>query len=153
MKKFTLLILLGIIFLAGFLRIWRLTQHDVVTDEVFYGYRSIALIDSLNSPFQSTPFEWFEKIPWWAAFWIQHAFFAVLGGNLFAMRLPFALAGVGAVLLIYFIARRLFRNETVALASAGLLAVSNYHVWISRIGLQESLVIFFMLLTIHFFLK
>src|SRR3989338_1529509 len=163
MKKFTLLILLGIIFLAGFLRIWRLTQHDVVTDEVFYGYRSIALIDSLNSPFQSTPFEWFEKIPWWAhfsfhdhpplGFWIQHAFFAVLGGNLFAMRLPFALAGVGAVLLIYFIARRLFRNETVALASAGLLAVSNYHVWISRIGLQESLVIFFMLLTIHFFLK
>ena len=163
MKKFTLLILLGIIFLAGFLRIWRFTQHDVVTDEVFYGYRSIALIDSLNSPFQSTPFEWFEKIPWWAhfsfhdhpplGFWIQHAFFAVLGGNLFAMRLPFALAGVGAVLLIYFIARRLFRNETVALASAGLLAVSNYHVWISRIGLQESLVIFFMLLTIHFFLK
>src|SRR3989338_6981101 len=102
MKKFTLLILLGIIFLAGFLRIWRLTQHDVVTDEVFYGYRSIAIIDSLNYPFHSTSFDLFEKIPLGAlfsfhdpppvGFLIQAPFFAVLGGNLFAMRLPFALA-------------------------------------------------------------
>ena len=147
MKKYTVLILLGIIVLAGFLRVWRLDQHDVVTDEVFYGYRSIALIDSLNSPYQSTPFEWFEEIPWWAhvsfhdhpplGFWVQHLFFKVFGNDLLAMRLPFALAGVASVLLIYFIAKRLFASEKVGLGAALLLAVSNYHVWISRIGLQE----------------
>ena len=163
MKKYTVLILLGIIVLAGFLRVWRLDQHDVVTDEVFYGYRSIALIDSLNSPYQSTPFEWFEDIPWWAhvsfhdhpplGFWVQHLFFKVFGNDLLAMRLPFALAGVASVLLIYFIAKRLFASEKVGLGAALLLAVSNYHVWISRIGLQESLVIFLLLLCVHLFLK
>lgn len=163
MTKRTQFILLGILILAAALRLYRLDQHDVITDEVFYGYRSIGLIDSLNSPYQPTPFEWFPKVPLWAkfsfhdhpplGFWIEHWFFKLFGVNLWALRLPFVLAGVASVWLVYLIAQKLFGKETTALLSAGILAINNYHVWVSRIGLQESLVIFFLLLAVLLFLK
>lgn len=51
-QRYYIGILIAILLVAGFLRLYRLTQHDVITDEVFYGYRSIGLVDSLNSPYQ-----------------------------------------------------------------------------------------------------
>jgi hypothetical protein len=155
--------LLLILSLAAFLRLYRFDLADVINDEVFYGYRAIGLIDSLNSPLQPTPFEWSEQVPSWArlsfhdhpplGFWIQHLFFLIFGNNLFAMRLPFVLAGLASIWLTFAIARKLFQKDGTALLSAAILAVSGYHVWISRIGLQESLVIFFILLTLWMFLK
>src|SRR3989344_7828309 len=162
-NKKALLILLLILILAAVLRLYRLDQHDVITDEVFYGYRSIGLIDSLNSPYQPTPFESADPVPWWMrlsfhdhpplGFWIEHLFFKIFGVNLWGLRLPFVLAGLGSVALVYFIARRLSGSNAAGLGASGILAISTYHVWVSRIGLQESLVIFFMLLAMHLFLK
>ncbi len=157
------ILFLSILIVAAVLRLWRLDQHDVITDEAFYGYRSIALVDSLNSPYQSTPFEWFEEVPAWAklsfhdhpplGFWIWHSFFKVFGINLWALRLPSVLAGIGSVILVFFIAHRLFASSTAGLIASGILAVNQNHIWISRIALQESMVIFFMLLAIWFFLR
>ncbi len=162
-RKVVLSLLLMILILAAFLRLYRLDQHDVITDEVFYGYRSIGLIDSLNSPYQPTPFETADPIPWWMrlsfhdhpplGFWIQHLFFKIFGMNLWGLRLPFVFAGVASVALVYFIAKRLTRSDTAGLLSCAILTISTYHVWVSRIGLQESMVIFFMLLAMHLFLK
>lgn len=159
-KTKILLVLFLILVLAAFLRFYRVTQHDVINDEVFYGYRSIGLVDSLNSPAQATPFEWYDPVPAWAklsfhdhpplGFWIQHLFFKIFGSNLWGLRLPFVLAGIFSVWLVFLISRRLF-NEQVGLVAALILALNNYHVFISRIGLQESLVIFFMLLAIWLF--
>lgn len=148
---------------ATFLRLYRYDLPDVINDEVFYGFRSIGLIDYLNSPYQPTPFEWFDPIPAWAkisfhdhpilGFVIQNIFFKIFGVNLLGLRLPFILAGIASVYLIYLVCRRLFENETTGLLAAAVLAVNNYHIWISRIGLQESLVIFFWLVAIWLFLK
>ncbi len=161
-NKFTR-ILFCILLLAAFLRLYRYNLADVINDEVFYGFRSIGLIDTINSPYQPTPFEWFTQVPGWArlsfhdhpplGFYIQHIFFKIFGVNLFGLRLPFIAAGTISVYLVYLIAQLLFRDQRVSLLASAFLAVNNYHVWISRIGLQESLVIFFMLLSIWFFLK
>lgn len=68
------------------------------------------------------------------------------------MRLPFVIAGLGSIWLIYLIGKKIF-NEQAGLISALFLAISSYHVWISRIGLQESIVILLVLLTFYLFIK
>lgn len=161
--KRNFLVLLLIIFVAVFLRLYKYDFADVITDEVFYGYRSIGLIDSLNSPWQPTPFEWYETVPSWAKlsfhdhppllFWIQHWFFKIFGVNLLGMRLLSILAGIISVWLTYEIAKKLFVSEKIALLSAAILAINPYHVWVSKIGIQESVVIMMMLLAVWLFLK
>lgn len=165
MNKQKTIVLLSIILIgAGVLRIFHLSAHDVITDEVFYGYRSISLIDSVHSQDQPTPFETFnDNIPAWAhlsfhdhpplGFWIQHIFFKLFGVNLWAMRLPFALAGIASVWLVFLIARLLFKDDILSLLAAAGMAVNQNHIWISRIGLQESLVIMFILLAVWLFLR
>ena len=190
-KKILILILL----VAAGLRLWNLGAADVITDEALNGFRSIGKIDFFVSEFQKTPYDWYGAgdIPGWAklsyhdhpplTFIIQNIFFKIGGINLWALRLPFALAGIASVYLIYLIGRILFGLENwqllnksnmsdkanrsdmsnmsdrggigglVGLAAAGLLAINSYHVWISRIGLMESIVIFLNLLTVYFFLK
>ena len=154
-------LLLLILLLAGTLRFYQISRADVITDESLFAFRSIGYIDFFVSPYQTTPYEWFSDIPNWArisfhdapplVFLIQHFSFVIFGQNLFALRLPFVLAGILSVPLIYLIGKKLFA-EKAGLIAALLLAVSNYHVWISRIGLQESILIFFSLLTFYLFL-
>ncbi len=139
-------------------------------DEVLYAFRAIGPMDFDVAAKQTTPWEWFDPstnsgqapIPWWTklswhdhpplVFWIQHIFIKLLGENNFAFRLPSALLGVLSVWLVYLIGRRIF-SEKAGLISSLLLAVTANHIFISRVGLQESYVIFFILLTFLFFLK
>lgn len=171
------LFLILIILLAAFLRLYDLPRADVITDEALIGFRSIGYLDFFLSPYQTTPLEWFDgDIPSWTkfsfhdhpplTFIIQHFSLRVFGVNEWGQRLPFALAGIASVWLVYLIGRRLFaseqgdsggnrdnQGECIGLLAAGLIAVNSYHVWISRIGLQESLVILFSLCAVLFCLK
>lgn len=160
-KNFLFLFLFLILLIAISLRFWNLSRADVLTDEILIAFRSIGYIDFFSSPYQTTPWEWFSDIPNWArlsfhdhpplVFLVQHVSFKLLGQNLIALRLPFVLAGVASVFLLYLVGKKLF-NEKIGLIAALLLAVSSYHVWISRIGLQESIVIFLTLLCFYLFL-
>lgn len=159
------LILISILVLAAILRFYKYDFADVISDEVFYAYRSIGLVDTLDSRNQPTPFEWSEPsaLGGWAKlsfhdhppliFWIQHWSFKIFGVNLFGMRLPFILAGIFSVWLTYLIAKRLLQSEQAALSAAAILAVNTYHSWVSRTGLLESVVIALMLLAIWLFLR
>jgi 4-amino-4-deoxy-L-arabinose transferase-like glycosyltransferase len=60
----------------------------------------------------------------WLSFYAVAASFALLGESAFAARLPFALLGVGSVLLCWALARELWRDRVAAAAAAGLLALS-----------------------------
>ncbi len=150
-----------ILFVATVLRIYHVTYHDTYTDEAIYAFRSIGLIDYDTSPSQTTPWQWFGAVPWWAHlswhdhplgfFLLQYFAFALFGAGLFAMRLPSVLAGIGSVYLIYLIGRKLW-NERAGLIAALLLAVQPYHVWVSRVGLQDGFVIFLLLLALWFLL-
>lgn len=156
-------ILIAILVLAAVLRLWGLERGDTMNDEVFYGFRAIGLLDFDAAERQTTPLEWFDgNIPSWTklsfhdhpplVFWIQHAFMKVFGESAWAFRLPSALLGVASVYLLYLWGRNLYSIRVGLLASA-LMAVTLNHVYISRIGLQESYVIFFLLLASYFFLK
>ena len=153
----------AILALAAFLRISFLSRGDTVSDEVLYAFRAIGMMDFDEAEDQTTPLEWFDpEIPWWTrlsfhdhpplVFLAEHISMRIFGESPFGFRLPGALLGVASVYLLFLISRKLFGIEAGLFASA-FLAVTVNHVYISRIGLQESFVIFFLLLTSYLFLK
>lgn len=155
------LILLGILLLAGFFRFWQLDRADVVTDEAFYGIRSLGYLDFLGTQAQGTPAEWYDVQPWWSylsfhdhpplTFVLQHWSLGTLGENAWGLRLPSAVAGIATIYLLYLIGRRL-KTAGAGLTAAALGAVELYLIWPSRLGLQESVALALLLATLYLFL-
>ena len=78
---------------------------------------------------------------------LQRLAFRLFGRNPSAMSWAGAIIGTLNILLLWQLARKLFRNETLALASALFLAVSGYNVLYAGRGYNHSIVTFFGLLT------
>ncbi|MDO8559477.1 MAG: glycosyltransferase family 39 protein [bacterium] len=158
------LVLLGVAVLAGGLIFFRLNRADVQTDAGHYALRALGYFDFLDSARQTTPLQWFAPIapPLWTkfsmhdhpplVFLIQHAFFRLLGESDMVALLPFALAGVWSVLLMYGIGRRC-GGPVAGLLSAALLAVSTFFTWSSRIGYLEGVAQAFILFAVWLWLK
>lgn len=166
MKSFTKqrIFLILIILLAFILRIYWLDRADMQGDETTYSFRAIGYQDFLDSEQQTTPVQWFNgQTPWWSklsfhdapplVFIVQYIFFKIFGVSAFTARLPFVLFGTAAVYLLYLVIKKLFKAEGPALGGALLLAVLNYHVWISRVGYLEGILLFFILLSFYFLLR
>lgn len=155
-------ILIGILLLVALLRLVNLSGGDPLGDEVLYGFRAIGMIDFDNAEYQTTPLEWLDAaMPWWTrlsfhdhpplVLLAQNFFIKIFGENTFAFRFPSAILGILSVYLIYLIGWRLI-YQFAGLAAAAALAVTVNHIFISRVGLQESFIIFFILLAVYFFL-
>lgn len=160
-KKKIALSALIIVVLA--LHLFALNRGDTVNDEVFMAFRAVGLVDFDLAEFQTTPYEWFDgAIPWWTKLSfhdhpklvpvIQKIFMALFGETNFGFRLPSALFGLASVWLLYLIGSRLYGRRAGALAAI-LYAVTLNHVYVSRVGLQEACVIFFLLFGSHLLLK
>ncbi len=153
--------LLGILLFAALLRFPRLTQHDVIDDEALMAFRSVGWLDTWFGSMQS-PVDLFPTEQWWQKFsfhdhppllfFVEHKFFRLFGPTELALRLPFALAGVLVVYLMYLVGREIF-GPRGALLSAAVAAVANYSVWLSRVGFQEGLLLVPLLATVWFFLR
>jgi len=80
---------------------------------------------------------------------------AVFGLNTFAVRFPSAFFGSLTVLLIYFLVKQFFpkTKESLALISSFLLAISPWHLQLSRVGFEANLGLFLVVLGAWLFLK
>jgi 4-amino-4-deoxy-L-arabinose transferase-like glycosyltransferase len=76
---------------------------------------------------------------------------ALFGLNEFSTRLPAAIFGVLTVLITYFLSKEIFNNKNVGLFSALLLAVSPWHVMMSRAGHEATMVPFLLSLGLFLF--
>ena len=54
--------------------------------------------------------------------------------SLWTIRLPGALVGTLTIFLVFLLARMLFKDNAIALTSAGVIALSPYHIFYSRFG-------------------
>lgn len=156
-------LLIFILIIAAALRVGWLSRGDTVNDEVFMSFRGLGLMDFDEADAQTTPWEWLDPhIPFWAKIsfhdhpllvpLVQKTSMAIFGENNFGFRLPSALLGVASVYLVFLLGRILF-SVNAGLFSAVLLAVTLNNVYISRVGMQEAYVIFFLLLASYLFLK
>jgi len=161
--NFTLLLLSVILIAASLLRLLYLTRADVISDEVFYGFRAIGLLDFDFAASQPSPVQLFTgDIPGWTklsfhdhpilVFLVQHISYLIFGVSTWAMRLPSALFGIGSVFLTYLIGKKSFSKQ-VGLIAAAILSVNVLMLYVSRIGVQESQVIFLCLLAVYSFIR
>jgi len=71
---------------------------------------------------------------------------ALFGLTEFAVRLPSVVFGAGSVILLYFVIWELLRSRAVALVGSLSLAVSPWHINLSRAGFEANIGLFFVLL-------
>lgn len=156
--------LIAILAVAAVLRFWNLTGPDIIGDDATYSFRSVGYFDyigSLNT--QTTPVVWFPEPQWWQkfsfhdapplVFAVQWFFFQIFGDTVFAARLPFVIAGLFTVLGTYLLVGELVGSAGAGLIAAGILAISNYHVWLSRIGLLDGFVVLWVVFALYFFVR
>jgi len=158
-------LLFTILLVGGLLRFWGLGSAEIFHDEGFYTFRSFGYLDYIQNDDQTTPIQWFRDsaLPSWTKlsfhdhpplyFLIQHSSFIIFGDSLGAARLPSAVFGTLSILLLYFIAKRILKNEYGALIAAAIFSITHVHAWVSRSSLMEGVQLFFILLNILFFIK
>ena len=154
--------MLAIVVVAAALRFFNIGSDGLIGDEPAYSVRSIDYIDTLGTPAQTTPLDWFESQPWWQklsfhdhpplVFMLQHAGHAVLGPGIEAARAVSALFDVGSVVVLFMLGSLLWSTRA-GLIGASLWAVNDFALTYARSSMMESIALFFSLLSIWFFLK
>ena len=154
MKK---IILVLIIILAAFLRLYRLSDYPMGlnADEAALGYNAYSLLlTGRDEHGHSWPvnLESFGDFKPAGYAYLLIPFIKIFGLTEFAVRLPSALFGILAVYFIYLLVKEL-STESCALISAALLAVSPWHLHFSRGGWEVNVATTLMLIGVWLFLK
>ena len=130
--------LLIIFCLALFLRLYKLgtLPFNFHEDEILTGYVGrFILINGRDLYNNSWPLLYFNKFGDYyiiLPMYIKGLFTFIFGVNEFAVRFPTALLGALAIFPVYYLAVWTFRNKTVGLLSAFLLAIIPWHIVMSR---------------------
>ncbi len=148
--------------LAAVLRLWDLgSPHALVFDETFYVKDAWSLLhlgyegswpDRADPQFNAGHTDIYSSDPSFVAHpplgkWIIALGLAATGaGNSFGWRVSTAIVGILAVLVVFLIARRLFRSTLLATIAGFLLAIDGHAIVMSRVALLDNSVMFLALL-------
>lgn len=131
-------------------------------DEASWGYNAYSIGTDLRDEFgRFLPLVYFEsfgdyKPPVYA--YLVVPFVKLLGLNEWAVRLPSALLGTLTIVLTYFLTKKIFysateqKKEAIALLSSGVLAISPWHILLSRAAFEANVATFFIVGGIYLFL-
>jgi hypothetical protein len=133
---------------------------DLYNDGAINSFRAFGWLDYFGTSGQTTPLQWFGNIPNWStlsfhdapplAFLIQKIFFVILGGGgTVVARLPFIIAGIGSIWLLYYLLKQL-TNRTIASIATITLTVSSYAVWVGQAVYLEGIEEFFIVGSVLF---
>ena len=158
MNKIKLVILITIVILAAGIRFYKLDKFPpaITWDEAAVGYNAYTIWNwgkdewgkSFPIIFKSfgddkNPVHVYATVP----------FVGFFGLNEFTTRAPAALFGVFNVVIIFFLARYLFKSNLVGLLASLFLAVSPFNVQFSRFNHELNFAIFFFLAGVMAFYK
>jgi len=166
-----LFLLCIIILLAAFLRFYQLATlpPSLTWDEVAWGYNAYALgIDGKDEFGKYLPYDYLlsfgdYKPPLYAYLAVVPIW--IFGLTELAVRFPSALFGTLTVLVTYFLVKEVFyeskkgnksitnRNEALPLLSALFLAISPWHIMLSRAAFEANVATFLVITGVWFFLK
>jgi 4-amino-4-deoxy-L-arabinose transferase-like glycosyltransferase len=137
--------------------LWLTSPENEYFDEVYHAFTARRMLHS-----DPKAWEWWNTPPEGFAYEWTHPPLAklgmvvgmlVFGENPFGWRIPGALLGVASVYLVYLIAKHLFKDELAGILSAAVFSLDGLALVMSRIGMNDSYLLFFVLLSIYFFLK
>ena len=159
------LFLLIIITVAAFLRFYQLgiNPPGLNWDEAAWAYNSYSLGIDGKDEFGKLPVSYLEsygdyKPPLYAYLGVLPI--KIFGLDAFGTRFPSAFFGVLTVLLVYFLVKEVFfknktepKIESTALMASFFLAISPWHIMLSRGAFEANVSTFFIILGIYFFLR
>lgn len=128
---------------------------DINQDEAFAGYNAYTLLLHATDSYG-------YRLPVYLTAWgsgmnalesyLMIPFVAIFGLHVWVIRLPMLLVGLLSLVAVYYLVRR-FSSECMALAATLLLAISPWHVMLSRWALESNLAPGFVLFGLFFFVK
>lgn len=125
-------------------------------DEAAFGYNAYSILktgtDEWGKFLPITTFKSFGDYKLPVYFYLTSASIFVFGLTEFATRFPTAIFGVLSVVATYLLVKRLL-DEKTGLLAAFLLAISPFHIFVSRHALESAVPIFVNLTAILFFIK
>ncbi len=145
------LILLTIFVLALFLRFYKLSEFPVGfdIDEASKGYTAYSLLKTErddNNNFLPLYIDIFGDNSPPGYHYVTIIPIALLGLTEFAVRFPGALFGAFSVLAIFFLSYSMFESKKVGIFSALFLAISPWHINLSRASSEGIIALFFIIL-------
>ena len=159
MKNVHNILFILILLLAAFFRFWQLGSlpSGLNWDEISHGYNAYSLLKTGKDQWgQSWPifnFRAYGDYPTAANLYFTLPFVALFGLNAWSIRLPAAIFGLLFVILNYYFAKLIFKNEKLALINMLLAALSPWTLFPSRGVFQSNLAQFFFLGGLYFFYK
>lgn len=157
--RFLKILLLGVILiLALTLRLYKVDSipPSLNWDEVSIGYNAYSILktgkDEWNQAFPLHFKSYGEyKLPAQIYFSVPGIWF--FGLNELGVRITPVIYGTLSVFLIFLLARKIFKNSVIGLISAFLLAVSPWHIHLTRASFESSFSVFWVLLGFWLFIK
>lgn len=152
MKKILLVL---IIFLGFFLRIYRIGQYPVALygDEIAFAWNSYNILltgeDEYGTPYP-LQFRSFDDYKSPVPVYMLVPFINYLGMNMFAIRLPVVIFSTLTIFFSYLLIKN-FLGEKTALISSLLLAVSPWHLHLSRGYFEATEALFFFVVGVYFY--
>lgn len=140
-----------VILLSFFLRFYKITEDppSLNWDEVSIGYNAYSILKTGRD-------EWGEFLPLHFKSYGEYKLpgqiyfsipaIAIFGLNDFSVRLTPVLYGTLTVLFLYFLTYELFRSRSIALFSAFFLAVSPWHIQLTRASFESSFALMWVIL-------
>lgn len=152
-----LVLLLAFLFLALFLRIGYLSfaPPGFTADEAAFGYNAFSILKTGRDEygnFMPLFFRAFGDYRPPAYVYLSIPFVGLLGLNEFSTRLLSLIVSLLSIILIYKLAFLIFRKEKVAILASFFLAISPWHILLSRMAVMSSLSGFFITLGVFSFL-
>jgi len=157
------LLLIAIIVIAAALRLYSLDNipPSASLDESSIGYNAYSVVKTGGDEFGAFPLvsqRGYDDYRRSTYLLLVSPFVSVLGLNVVAVRLPAVILSILTVWALFGIARLLVKkpegfSNLFAYLSAFFLAISPWHVYISRIGHESNACLSFLVFAIFFFLK
>lgn len=156
-KHWTKILLALIILLAIFLRFYGLGRipQGFQVDEVAFGYNAYSIMQTGRDEFGKLlplTLRSFDDYKAAVYSYLTIPFIKVFGLTELAVRLPSAVLGVLMIPLVFFIVKRITKNNKLALLSALLCAISPSLIFLSRVQSDPLAACFFILLGLCSFL-
>lgn len=163
MKRIFFLILFLIVGLAFFLRIYKITQipPSLSWDEVSIGYNAYSILKTgFDEHHRFLPFDTFiaygdykPPLPVYATV----PAVAIFGLNEFSVRFPSVVAGTLGVFFTFFLVKELLKkfnySNYIAYTTSLLLAISPWHIQLSRAGFEANIATTLVILGVLLLLK
>ncbi len=152
------IILLLIILVASFLRLWKISVNPVSLfgDELDLGYQAYSILQT-GRDYQGNfmPLHFHSLAEWRTPLYLYASVptVAIFGITPFGVRLPAAIFGILGILVMFLFVKEITKNENLGLISAAILATNPWHLQYSRAGFEVTLLLLLLLTGLWLFFK